>query len=160
MDVRSGTGGCESMSTQSLENWPQSYFYRVLRNFKAGILSAFISYANFIYSRTGKTMSKVEIQKSSSGKIEIRGELSYDNVMTLAHDASGVFACEQDLCIDLGGITHTDSSGIALLVEWLSDARHHNQEINFINVPEQVMDVARVSHLDRVLPMSEAIPLT
>ncbi len=157
MEVRTGTGGCDSMSAQTLENWPQyNYFHRVLRNVKSCVLSAFISYANFIYSRAGRTMSKVEIEKSSSGKIEIRGELSYDNVMTLAHDASGVFACEQDLCIDLGGITHTDSSGIALLVEWLSDARHHNQEINFINVPKQVMDVAKISNLDQVLPMSVA----
>lgn len=158
MDVQTGTGGCDNMSTQTIQHWPEcSLFYRVLRNLKSLFLSAFVSQAKFHYSRTGVTMSKVEIEKSPSGQIEIRGALNYDNVMSLAHDASGVFASEQDLCIDLGGVTHTDSAGIALLVEWLSEVRHHNQEINFINVPQQVMDVARISNLDRVLPMSESV---
>ena len=157
MEIRTSNGGGESVSTQTIENWPDSNIvFKVLRNLKTLLLSTVIPGVRFFDPKAGAAMSKVEIKKSPSGSIEIVGELNHDNVMALAHDASGIFASERDLYIDLGGISHTDSAGIALLVEWLSEARHHNQEIHFINVPEQVMDVARVSNLDRVLPMSEA----
>lgn len=151
------------MFARAIEFCPGSSFFLkifqiVLRKtvwiFKSCILSVFTSPANLIFLRAGPVMQKVEIEKAVSGKIELKGELSYENVMTLSHDASAMFSSKSDLCIDLAGITHTDSAGIALLVEWLSEARHHNQDINFVNVPEQVMEVAKISNLDRVLPMS------
>jgi phospholipid transport system transporter-binding protein len=58
------------------------------------------------------------------------------------------------LHIDLASIQRSDSSGVALLVEWLRLARRHGQEIRFINAPEQMQAIIRVAELDRLLPLT------
>lgn len=96
---------------------------------------------------------QIEIQKTADGLIRIRGELSYVNVSDVHQRAVNFFKNQNTVKIDLGGVTHSDSAGIALLVEWLSDARHRNQGIHFINLPKQMLKMVRVSNLDQVLPI-------
>ncbi len=96
---------------------------------------------------------QIEIQKAADGLIRIRGELSYVNVSDVHQRAVNFFKNQNDVKIDLGGVTHSDSAGIALLVEWLSDARHRNQVIHFVNLPKQMLKMVRVSNLDQVLPI-------
>ena len=106
--------------------------------------------------RIGKErfVDDITITRSGDGEIHLKGELSYNNVSALYRQTIDLFKEEKDLRIDFSGVTRSDSAGVALLVEWLSEARDRNQPIQFINIPDQMLDVVRVSSLERVLPIS------
>jgi len=50
-------------------------------------------------------------------------------------------------------VQRSDRAGLALLVEWLREARQTGQSVRFFNMPAQMLAMARVSGLDQVLPL-------
>ncbi len=103
----------------------------------------------------GGLVDDVQIIQKPDGSFQLEGELSYSNVSNIYRKTANLFKkLNDDIQIDLSGVTHSDSAGIALLVEWLSEARDNNQVIQFINVPKQMLEMVRISSLDRVLPIS------
>lgn len=56
------------------------------------------------------------------------------------------------LTFDLAGVQRVDSAGLALLLEWLREARRRSKEIRFENIPEQLAAIAKVSGLNGILP--------
>lgn len=56
------------------------------------------------------------------------------------------------LTFDLAGVQRVDSAGLALLLEWLREARRRSKEIRFENIPEQLAAIAKVSGLSDILP--------
>ena len=58
--------------------------------------------------------------------------------------------------IDLSGLQRSDSSGLALLVEWYRSAEQRNKMISFVNIPAQMLDIAMLSGLDDILPIEKS----
>ena len=56
--------------------------------------------------------------------------------------------------IDLGGVNASDSSGLALLVEWLSVAKAAGRPLRFENIPSQLQQLARLSEVEELLVSS------
>ena len=54
----------------------------------------------------------------------------------------------------LKGVTRADSAGLALLLEWLRRSERAGCSISFVNVPEQLMSIARICGLEGILPLS------
>lgn len=54
----------------------------------------------------------------------------------------------RSLRVDLGGVPSADSAGLALLVQWVKDARAGAQELRFGNVPRRLRDLMRVTGLE------------
>ena len=103
----------------------------------------------------GGLVDNVQIYQDSNGCYLLSGELSYSNVSQVYKKTANLFRKQKsNIEIDLSGVTHADSAGIALLVEWLSEARESNKAIHFVNVPQQMLEMVRISSLDRVLPIS------
>jgi anti-anti-sigma factor len=50
--------------------------------------------------------------------------------------------------VDLADVSFCDSAGLALLIELLRDAKRHNQAIHYINVPKQLLAIAKVSGVE------------
>jgi phospholipid transport system transporter-binding protein len=98
-------------------------------------------------------MSDVTI-KGANGEYEIHGELSFDTVADLWRDGINLFDGGDDVYIDLRGVTRSDSAGLVLLVEWMRCLRERQRQIHFANIPQQMLDIARVSSLDNILPIS------
>lgn len=59
------------------------------------------------------------------------------------------------LTFDLAGVRRVDSAGLALLLEWLREARRRGKEILFQNIPGQLAAIAKVSGLNGILPGEE-----
>jgi phospholipid transport system transporter-binding protein len=53
--------------------------------------------------------------------------------------------------IDLAGVTGSDSSGLALLVEWLSVAKAASRSVRYENMPAQLHQLARLSEVEELL---------
>jgi phospholipid transport system transporter-binding protein len=57
----------------------------------------------------------------------------------------------EEIIFDLQAISRSDSAGLALLTAWFRYANQQEKTIRFINIPDQMLDVAKLSNLDRVL---------
>lgn len=87
------------------------------------------------------------------GTIRIEGELGFQNVAELNPQGQALIASATSLEFDLAGVVRVDSAGLALLVEWMRNAQTSGKSIRFLNVPPQMLAIARVSGLDQVLPL-------
>ena len=58
------------------------------------------------------------------------------------------------LNIDLAGIEHADSSGLALLLEWQAMANKHDRRLHITNAPENLLRLAKLCEADKLLDIS------
>ena len=57
--------------------------------------------------------------------------------------------------IDLSGVGHADSAGVALLLEWLAWARRQERSLRFDNAPDSLRTIASLSQVDGLLGWKE-----
>lgn len=77
--------------------------------------------------------------------------MTFDSVAKLLGDAEALFAETTNLDVDLEEVTHTDSAGLALLVEWLREAKGKQAKVRFHNLPPQMVAIAQISNLEHIL---------
>jgi phospholipid transport system transporter-binding protein len=86
-----------------------------------------------------------------NGVYAMSGRVTFQTVpQFLAHANAWQQDPARTLTFDLQGVTLIDSAGLALLLEWLQQARAANRTVVFINIPDQVRDLIRVNGLERV----------
>lgn len=91
---------------------------------------------------------------SSDGRLSLRGELDHAGVAdALAQSRNWLTAGNGTLQVDLSGVTRSESAGIALLLEWLREARRRGREIEFLGPPEQMRSLLKFFDLERLLPI-------
>ena len=102
------------------------------------------------------TIEKIQIEKVSAGYYCVKGRLSFNSVPELWRDNKDeLFSNNENLIIDFSQLTRSDSSGLALLVEWYREATQNGQKITFTNLPEKMLHVAEVCALDEFLPIKK-----
>ena len=94
---------------------------------------------------------KPQLESLGQGRFRVGGLLDATTVTRLLEDGQTRFHGISNVTIDLGGVTESDSSGLALLLEWLRLARKGNQRIRFDHVPQQIIALARISEVDDLL---------
>lgn len=82
------------------------------------------------------------------------GVLSFESVPALSEQAEALFDGQSRVEIDLNDVQRSDSAGVALLVEWMGEAQRRAVDIRYLNVPAQMLAIARVSSLDQILPLA------
>lgn len=82
----------------------------------------------------------------------LSGTISFDSVANLCDMGSNLIKNgPQNIVFDFHEIVRSDSSALALLTAWARKARQLNKTIQFINLGPQLIDVAKLSNLDKVL---------
>jgi len=83
----------------------------------------------------------------------VNGALTVDTVTLLASQTSRVLGAQSDgqVEVDLGGVTHADSAGLALLVSWLAHAQAAQVRLAFRGVPDRLRAIARISEVEGLL---------
>ena len=56
------------------------------------------------------------------------------------------------LGIDLSRVSRSNSAGVALLAQWLCQARRRQRELLFVGIPAQMRAIIRVVDLETLLP--------
>jgi phospholipid transport system transporter-binding protein len=79
------------------------------------------------------------------------GSLEFSTVTRLLPPGTAAIDNGQAAVIDLSGVTGSDSSGLALLVEWLSLAKDARRSLRYENVPAQLQQLALLSEVDELL---------
>ena len=89
------------------------------------------------------------------------GDLQAAWVPALYRDARQQLAGSGPLTVDLAQVERADSAGVALLVEWLRQARAQGRELRLVHLPQQMRSIIRVAGLERLLPLEGAgLPVT
>jgi phospholipid transport system transporter-binding protein len=87
-----------------------------------------------------------------SNDSSVVGALDFATVGALLD--SGAEALRQstaETVIDLKSVSHSDSAGLALLIEWMSLARAAGKTLRYTNMPSQVQQLARLSEVEDLL---------
>ena len=85
--------------------------------------------------------------------LRVRGDLDFDSVAALWNATESLLADDPPARIDLQGVSHANSAGVALLVAWLGQVQRRQQTVMFVNVPAQMRAIIEVADLDTVLPL-------
>lgn len=94
--------------------------------------------------------------EQESGTVQVSGELCMDSMIAIMAEADGMFSnvpAGSALNVDLAGVSRSDSTGLALLLDWMRRAQQARQDITFHNMPEQMLSIARASGLEQLLPL-------
>jgi phospholipid transport system transporter-binding protein len=81
----------------------------------------------------------------------VEGLLDFGTVAHLLVQGSEAIGAGRATVIDLGGITGSDSSGLALLIEWMSVAKQGGRTLAYENMPAQLHQLARLSEVEELL---------
>lgn len=100
-------------------------------------------------------MTTDRIAKNEDGSLSLVGELNHQSVPALLKQSNGIFNGDDnsEITIDLNDVVRCDSSGVALLIELTRRAKQRQKSLQFINVPAQMLEIAKVSGVDKILAM-------
>jgi len=97
-------------------------------------------------------VGKLNIETSEHGTVLVSGEITFSTVNEgLAFD---LLSGKKTVKINLEGVTRADSSGLALMVHWLREAKKEQVDLTFEAIPEKLFALAKVSNLDSILPVA------
>jgi phospholipid transport system transporter-binding protein len=91
------------------------------------------------------------IVSTENGRVEILGDLTFETVGGLRERGAELLRGKGDVTLDLNAVTRADSAGLALMVEWLRQAKRKDSGLQVVNMPDQMLAIARMSKLDGIL---------
>ena len=100
-------------------------------------------------------MADFDITDKGDGHFFLTGEMTFQSAGQLLRASERLFEEHTRIEMDLGGVTETDSAGLALMLEWITWANHTVREIRFTNVPEKIDAIAKTTEVDHLLKRGE-----
>lgn len=100
-------------------------------------------------------MSDYELVDEGGGRFSLKGKMTFDTVTDILRESEEPFEKHTRIQVSLGGVTESDSAGLALLLEWITWANHTVREISFTDIPERTRAIARVTEVDNLLTRGE-----
>lgn len=102
-------------------------------------------------------LTQAKITQQSAGLYAIEGELNMQTVPAVSQQLQSILPKKEGetFTLDLSSVTRSDSAGVALLVEMMQMAKTAKQTLLFSNLPGQMEDIAGVSGLLDILPLSK-----
>ncbi len=94
-------------------------------------------------------MTKLSIIDQGAGRFIIDGDLTFSTIDKQTVKSFAFLTASKHIVIDLGRVACTDSAGLALMIEWIKHTRHHRTQITFKNIPEQLLNLAKLSGFDK-----------
>jgi len=92
-----------------------------------------------------------DFEPQEGERSRVNGVLHFTTVTALLRTGSEAIANGRAAVIDLSGVKDSDSSGLALLIEWLSIARAERKALRYENIPVQLHQLARLSDVEELL---------
>lgn len=85
------------------------------------------------------------------GRFAVRSELTFKSATAILAQSKRLFADFERISVDMSDVQEADSAGLALLLEWVSWARHFDREIVYENIPQQILAIAQISEVTDLL---------
>ncbi len=97
---------------------------------------------------SGERDSEAAFEVLAGDRSRVEGSLDFGTVAHLLQQGSAAIGAGRAAVIDLAGVTSSDSSGLALLIEWLSVAKQAGRALVYENMPAQLTQIARLSEVE------------
>jgi phospholipid transport system transporter-binding protein len=91
------------------------------------------------------------ITRQDARSYGVQGAMTFDSAAALWRQSVDIFPDEAVFQIDLTQVTHTDSAGLALLVEWLREGARRGARIELLHLPAQLLILAEAVNVEKVL---------
>lgn len=103
-------------------------------------------------ARTSSSTS-FEIVAGADGRSHVRGVLTFATARRARDEGLLKFrTCSARSCeVDCSGITASDSAGLTVMLDWLALAKHDGRSLRFVNLPEGLLAIARISDVEGLL---------
>ena len=109
-------------------------------------------------ARPAQVPGTATLEALGNGRFKVHGALNADTATDLLEHSERAFQGAGSIDLDLSGVPEGDSAGLALLIEWLRQAKQQKQEFRLHNVPAQIAALARISEVDELLSLEAARP--
>jgi phospholipid transport system transporter-binding protein len=93
-------------------------------------------------------MSKLTIVNEAAGHYVADGDLTFSAMDKKTVSSFAFLATGKQITLDLGKVGNADSAGLALMLEWIKHARSKRVQLRFINIPAQILNLAKLSGLE------------
>ena len=105
---------------------------------------------------SGPSNTEASFEVLAGDRSRVEGSLDFATVAHLLEQGSAAIRAGRAAVIDLGGVTASDSSGLALLLEWLSVAKQSAHPLTYEEMPAQLQQLARLSEVEDLLKIPPA----
>lgn len=92
-------------------------------------------------------MNSLSIVNEGAGRFIVDGDLTFLTIDKKTANGFAFLASAKQITMDLGGVGNADSAGLALMLEWIKQARQKKVQLHFKNIPEQLLNLAKLSGL-------------
>ncbi len=86
--------------------------------------------------------------------LHLAGHLHVSNVMQVLKTSMSLLQSLSHWRIDFSGLTASDSSGLALVLQWVKLAREKNRPLDLQHFPADLTSIAKAARLDELIPAS------
>lgn len=100
-------------------------------------------------------MSRIVIVNQGGGQFAVNSDLTFRTIDGGALKLFQTFSGGKDITLDLAPVDNIDSAGLALLIEWLRLARNRRVRLRFVNIPEQLQKLAKLSGFEAAKWLSQ-----
>lgn len=94
-------------------------------------------------------MTQLNIIAQGAGQFIVDGDLTFSTIDRKTIQSVAFLTTAKHITIDLGRVVSTDSAGLALMIEWIKYSRQHRTQIIFKNIPDQLLNLAKLSGFDK-----------
>lgn len=91
------------------------------------------------------------------GKVVVRGAVVVDNVVEMTQQGLALLD-NNHVVVDLGEVTEVDSSVVSMLFEWLRMAQTRNQQLHFVNLPNNLTSLVQLYGVSDFIPSESGSP--
>ncbi len=100
-------------------------------------------------------MSRAAIT-AEGARLQLSGVLDHASVPTLREQGRALISRGGGpLVLDCGGVEHSNSAGLALLLAWLRDAQAAGRPLSIAQLPSELRQIAEVSDALALLPLAD-----
>lgn len=101
---------------------------------------------------------KLEVldNRENTGHIKVTGVLNFDTVLSLNRKMQILLEKCNDILVDLSGVTYVNSAGLALLLDWKRQTLCTNKNLQLLNMPQKLINIARMCDIDNLLLQNDS----
>lgn len=95
------------------------------------------------------------VTQVDASRMAVLGNMLVDDALELRAAGEALLGTlSSPVTVDLAGAGAVGSAGVSVLLCWMRHAEKLGKRLIFINMPDKMYDVSRVSGLDGVIPTS------
>jgi len=95
-------------------------------------------------------IKQADIQKQDHAFL-VTGDINVTNVMSVYRKSLACLRQCPEWQFDFSQLQSTDSSGLALIIEWIKYAKQCRKPIRFTALPQELLSIAKAAGLDNLI---------